>query len=132
MSVYIVRLPRTEDAPPALVGIYLANSIEALEGQVRAACTPRLCEYARVPHGCLYGAEVKGPGEELYAVGDADMLYADQDEPDEAHDALSEDWRELFVGSRPPQWAVFQGPVWASPLERRDALAAARQGLVRA
>lgn len=132
MSVYIVRLPRTEDAPPALVGIYLANSVEVLEGQVSAACAPQLCEYACAPHGCLYGVEVKGPGDALDAVPDADRLYAEQDDANAVQDALSDDWRELFSGSSLPQWTTFQDSPWTSPRERRDALAAARQGLVRA
>lgn len=119
MSVYVVRLPRDGDAPASMVGIYAASSIEALEAQIKNVCAAKLCEYAAVPHGSMYG---------VWSQGSDFSAHAESGAP-ASSDQLSEDWRELFVGAAAPQWQTFRQAAWCSPAERRDALATARRAL---
>lgn len=101
MSVYFVRASRAADAPATLVGLYVANSIAALERQVESDCPLRACEYAQVAHGAMYGPEATLPGNGLY-----DVPEAGSDGPEQ----LSEDWRELFFGGAVPAWRSFHQP----------------------
>ena len=99
MSVYFVRASRVGDAPATLIGLYVANSIAALERQVESDCPLRACEYAQASHGAMYGPEATLPGSELYDEPEACSAGSEQ---------LSEDWRELFFGSALPAWRSFR------------------------
>lgn len=114
MSVYIVRLPRDGNVAACMVGVYVADSIEALEAQVENACAAGLCEFALVPGGAMYGVWSQEP---------------EADEFSTASDRMSEDWRELFFGPEPPRWQLLQDARWHSAAERHDALATARRTL---
>ena len=99
MSVYFVRASRAADAPATLVGLYVANSIAALERQVESDCPLRACEYAQAAPGAMYGPEATLPGSGLYDEPEAGPAGPEQ---------LSEDWRELFFGGAVPTWRSFR------------------------
>jgi len=101
VSVYFVRASRAADAPTTLIGLYVANSIAALERQVESDCPLRACEYAQVSHGAMYGPEATLPGGGLYDEPEVGSAGPEQ---------LSEDWRELFFGGAVPSWRSFRQP----------------------
>jgi hypothetical protein len=92
MGVYVVRLQDDGDAERRLVGIYVAGAVDELAGQVAQSTPTRACEYARVPHGCLYTPDVQ-------------QLY-DQDEAP-ASDGQGDVWDALFAVGSPLCWSGF-------------------------
>lgn len=93
MGVYVVRLQDDGDIEHRLVGIYVAGAVDELAGQVARSTPARECEYAVVPHGCLYAPDVQG-------------LYADEDEAP-VFEAPGDAWDALFAVGAPLRWSGF-------------------------
>ena len=122
MTTYVVRLQQDADGRPEFVGVFLAHSIEQLEGLVEDCCSKFICEYAAVPADGMYCAEHKVPGpERLYEEGAEQGLRRAE--------TLSEDWPRLFFGETEPDWRPLCTEEWSSEEQRRQELQTARHKL---
>lgn len=119
MCVYVVRVQREAEAGPEFVGIYLAEGVVQLEELVERCCSRFVCEYAEVPHGCLYDSDASG----------AAPLYQEASEPQfVSFEDLSDDWHELF-GTDRLEWLNFCEAPWRNAEARGSAFAGARHAL---